>query len=59
MAEKNKKNLKISEMLVNDELRPIECMLAEYRLEMENMKKALRGTTPAKNKTVKKQSKKK
>jgi hypothetical protein len=59
MTEKNKKNNKISEILVKDELRPIERMLSEYRREMEEIKRALGDSPPAENKTPKKTLKKK
>ena len=58
MADKKEKNHKISEMFAQDEFRPIEDMLAEYRREMEKMKKTLQNSGSEKKKPKKSVSKK-
>ena len=58
MDKQRKKTLRISELLAQDEIRPLEGMLAEYRRQMEEMKKALNRTVTQKNKPGKNTPKK-
>ena len=48
MSDKNKKGPRISDMIEQDELRPLEGKLAEFRREMERIKKALEKAGPEK-----------